>query len=202
VDSFKTIRNKSEGLYKEKGSKFLAFAYPVKTEEDCKAHLEELKKEHFSARHHCYAYRLGAEGTVWRANDAGEPNNTAGKPILGQIQSKELTNVLVVVVRYFGGTLLGAGGLIQAYKSAAADALEKAEIIAEEIVFKGTIRFGFDQMNDVMRILKTCHCKILEQHFNSTIAIDFEIPKRETEKLESFVKKIPHQVQYDLHTVD
>ncbi len=198
MDSYKTIKNTSEGLYKEKGSKFFAFAFPVKNEEQIKEHIEELKKKHFSARHHCYAYRLGPDGSIWRANDAGEPNNTAGKPILGQIQSKELTNILVVVVRYFGGTLLGAGGLIQAYKGAAADALEKADIIEVPITFTGIIKAGFDQMNDVMRILKSCECKILEQNFEEGVSIKFEIPKSEIGKLDSFVKKIPHQVQYEI----
>jgi uncharacterized YigZ family protein len=133
TDSYKTIKKESQGYFKDKGSKFLAFAFPVKSEEEIKEILTRLRKEHHSARHHCYAWRLGSEEITFRANDDGEPSSTAGKPILGQLLSFEVTNILIIVVRYFGGTLLGVSGLINAYKNAAADSLNNAEII-EKII--------------------------------------------------------------------
>jgi uncharacterized YigZ family protein len=133
VFSYRTIQAPTEGIYKEKGSKFLAFAYPVETEADVKGHLERIKKEYFDARHHCFAYMLGADRKKFRAFDDGEPNHSAGDPILGQIRSKNITNVLVIVVRYFGGTKLGVGGLISAYKTAAEDALNRAAVIEKEV---------------------------------------------------------------------
>ncbi len=129
IDSYLTIEKNTEGLFKDKGSKFLAFAYPVEEEEEIKEYIQALKKEHYSARHHCYAWRLGAEKTHFRANDDGEPSSTAGKPILGQIQKNDLTNILIVVVRYFGGTLLGVSGLINAYRGAAADVINNSIIV-------------------------------------------------------------------------
>ena len=132
-DTYLTIEKKSETLYKDKGSKFLTFAFPVQNDQQIKEVLTQLKKEHPSANHHCYAYRLGADKLNFRANDDGEPSNTAGKPILGQIQSNDLTNILIVVVRYFGGTLLGVGGLIQAYKNSAAEVLKVSHIIEKFI---------------------------------------------------------------------
>ena len=144
-DSYLTIADPTEGLFKDKGSKFLAYAYPVDNEDEIKELVQHLKKEHYSARHHCYAWRLGADKTHFRANDDGEPSSTAGKPILGQIQRLDLTNILIVVVRYFGGTLLGVSGLINAYREAAVDALEHAEIVeklVEEIFW-----VEFDYLN-------------------------------------------------------
>src|SRR6478736_3309084 len=135
-DSYLTISQTADELYKDKGSKFLAFAFPVKSESEIKKKLTSLKKEHPSASHHCYAWRLGADKAAFRANDDGEPSNTAGKPILMQIQAKDLTNVLIVVVRYFGGTLLGVGGLINAYKQAALNVLNKTTIIEQFIFFE------------------------------------------------------------------
>ena len=132
-DTYLTIKEPSEGLFKDKGSKFSSFAFPASSEEDVKKFLAELKKQHPSANHHCYAFRLGADKQAYRANDDGEPSNTAGKPILGQIQSKDLTNILIVVVRYFGGTLLGVSGLINAYKLAAAEAIQNATIIEKTV---------------------------------------------------------------------
>ncbi|MDP2112754.1 MAG: YigZ family protein, partial [Bacteroidota bacterium] len=128
-DTYKTIEKPSEGLFKDKGSKFISFAFPVNSEDEIKDIVQSIKKEHHSARHHCYAWRLGADHLHFRANDDGEPSSTAGKPILGQIQSFDLTNILIVVVRYFGGTLLGVSGLINAYRSAALDAINQAEIV-------------------------------------------------------------------------
>ena len=153
-DTFHTIRESAEGIYKEKGSKFMAFAFPVRSEEEIKERMEILKKEYHDARHHCYAWRLGAEMEQFRSNDDGEPSGSAGPPILGQIRSKNLTNILVVVVRYFGGTLLGVGGLIQAYKSAAADALEHADIVLEKVYSRWEVQFGYPRMNDIMRLVK------------------------------------------------
>jgi uncharacterized YigZ family protein len=162
-DTFQTIVQEAEGLFKEKGSKFLAFTYPVETEIEVKEKIDQLKKQYYDARHHCYAYVLGNEGEQYRANDDGEPNHSAGDPILGQIRSKELTNVLVVVVRYFGGTKLGVPGLINAYKVAAADALDKCEIVEKLIVKKMKLHFGYPELNNVMRIIKEFDLDIVDQ---------------------------------------
>lgn len=153
-DTFKSISGPAEGLYKEKGSKFLAFAYPVVSEEEVRAVLEKIRKEYYDARHHCYAYRLGLNGDVWRYNDDGEPSSTAGRPIYGQILSRELSDVLIVVVRYFGGIKLGVPGLIRAYKAAAADALDHAEVV-EKVASEGyAVTFDYVAMDRVMRVLK------------------------------------------------
>jgi uncharacterized YigZ family protein len=189
-DTFHTIQSSSEGIYKEKGSKFIAYAYPVRTESECKEIIARLKKEHHSARHHCYAYRLGADMQAWRVNDDGEPNNTAGKPILGQIQSKGLTNVIIIVVRYFGGTLLGVSGLITAYKTAAAEALNKATIVEEQIRFRYSAQFGYEQMNEVMRALKENHCAVISQNFSEKNEIIFSVRKSSSEKTEENLKRI------------
>jgi uncharacterized YigZ family protein len=189
-DTYLTIKAPAEGIYKEKGSKFIGCAFPVKTEVECKEIILRLKKEHHSARHHCYAYRLGPDLQTFRANDDGEPNNTAGKPILGQIQSKGLTNILIVVVRYFGGTLLGVGGLITAYRSAAAEAIANAQIIEEQILFFYTLTFKYESMNDVMRLLKENNCKIISQELNTENKISFSIRKSQSEKLENSINKI------------
>lgn len=160
-DTYFTITAPSEGLYKEKGSKFLAFAYPVRTETEVKEHLERIKKEYFDARHHCYAYILGPHKDAFRINDDGEPSGTAGKPIHGQLLSTNLTDVCVIVVRYFGGIKLGVSGLINAYKTAARDALDNATVIEKTIDIGYHLHFEYPLMNDVMRILK-----------------DFDIPPR------------------------
>ncbi len=153
-DTFRSISGPAEGIYKEKGSKFLAFAYPVVSEEEVRARLEKIRKEYYDARHHCYAYRLGLRGDVWRYNDDGEPSSTAGRPIYGQILSRELSDVLVAVVRYFGGIKLGVPGLIRAYKSAAADALDHSEIV-EKVATEGFgVTFDYAAMDRVMRIVK------------------------------------------------
>ena len=153
-DTFLTLAEDSQGLYKEKGSRFLSFAMPVSSTEDVKAKLQVLKKNYYDARHICYAYVLGKNGTVFRSNDDGEPSGTAGKPILGQINSKDLTNVLVVVVRYFGGILLGTGGLVTAYREAAADAIQNNKIVSRLVESNIAIQFSYERMNDVMRIVK------------------------------------------------
>lgn len=153
-DTYLTIVSPSEGIYKEKGSKFLAFAYPAGSQEEIKNILDGIRKEHHEARHHCYAWMLGKERTNWRANDDGEPSGTGGRPILGQINSHNLTNILIVVSRYFGGTLLGVSGLINAYKTAAADAIGNAVVIERKLIEIYELRFPYLSINDVMRILK------------------------------------------------
>jgi uncharacterized YigZ family protein len=184
-DSYFAITSLSEGVLKEKGSKFLAYAYPVKTESDIKSHLARLKKEHPSANHHCYAWRLGADKTAYRANDDGEPSNTAGKPILSQLQAKDLTNILLVVIRYFGGTLLGVSGLINAYKDAAKLALENATIREEFIMFEYRVEFDFDAMSPVMRVLKEYDAKIVSTAYEKKNEVVFQIKKLHSDKLES-----------------
>jgi len=153
-DSYRTIQSASQGLYKEKGSRFLSFAFPVSDQEEIKPIIEKLRKEHHEARHHCYAYIIGQKRNIWRVNDDSEPSGTAGRPILGQINSFGLTNVLIVVSRYFGGTLLGVSGLINAYRSAAASAISNAEIIKCTVQEFYEINYPYISMNDVMKILK------------------------------------------------
>jgi len=154
TDTYLTIEKASAGSYKDKGSKFLAYAWPVESEDEIKEYIRTLKKEHYSARHHCFAWRLGAAKDRFRTNDDGEPSSTAGRPILGQIQRLDLTNILIVVVRYFGGTLLGVSGLIKAYGEAAADALQNARLITKIIETPFFIRFDYTQMNRVMKIFR------------------------------------------------
>ena len=158
-DTYRTLSAPAEGLYKEKGSKFLAFAYPVRTLDEVKSHLEQLRKDYFDARHHCYAYILGPRKDAFRANDDGEPSGTGGRPIHGQLLSADLTDTLIVVVRYFGGILLGASGLANAYKTAARDAIDHAVIIEKTIDCRYRLSFAYEAMNDVMRILKDFNIK-------------------------------------------
>ncbi len=165
AEKYKTIEAQAEGLYKEKGSKFLSFAIPVRNVEEVKAILETYRKDYYDARHVCYAYMLGADREEFRANDDGEPSGTAGRPILGQINSFGLTNILVIVVRYFGGILLGTGGLIVAYKEATQDALNNASIVERDVMLYKELRFTYEKMNDVMKTLKAIEAKILEQGY-------------------------------------
>jgi len=189
-DTYLTIENKADIIFKDKGSKFLAFAFPVGNDDQIKEALLQLKKEHPSANHHCYAYRLGADKLNYRANDDGEPNNTAGKPILGQIQSNDLTNILIVVVRYFGGTLLGVSGLINAYKSSAAEVIKECKIIEKFISFNYTINFPFEHLNDVMKLLKQLDSKITAQQFDNDCEISFSVRKADSEQCEVKLKKL------------
>lgn len=189
-DTYLTIEKPAEAIFKDKGSKFLAFAYPVENDQQIKEILSQLKKENHTANHHCYAYRLGADKMNFRANDDGEPNNTAGKPILGQIQSNDLTNILIVVVRYFGGTLLGVSGLINAYKNSAADVIKVSKIIEKQILYNYTIQFYFEHLNDVMKLLKQLDCKINNQQFDNNCEISFSIRKANSEQCEEKLKKI------------
>jgi uncharacterized YigZ family protein len=184
-DTYLTLAAPSEGLYKEKGSKFMAFAYPVRTEEEIKNSIAQLHKTYFDARHHCYAYVLGADKNQFRANDDGEPGHSAGDPILGQIRSQNLTDVLIVVVRYFGGIKLGVGGLIQAYRTAAAEALANARIIEKIVTQPFTIRFMYDQLNMVMKLLKDYDVDILSQDFQLDCQLTAAVRKNHyTELLE------------------
>jgi uncharacterized YigZ family protein len=179
TDAYFTINASSTGEYKDRGSKFIAYAFPVRTEEAAMAHLEALRKEHFKARHHCFAWRLGLDGQRFRANDDGEPSGTAGRPILGQIDTLGLTDVLVVVVRYFGGVLLGTSGLIQAYRETAAEALRQASVI-EKIVKTGFILdFDYALMPDIMQALKKLDIEIFEQEFGDRGKIDIGIRQSE-----------------------
>ena len=176
IASYLTLAKVSEGLYKEKGSKFLAFAFPVKDEAGIKEVLDSLRKKHYDARHHCYAYILGKNKDVFRANDDGEPNHSAGDPILGQIRSNSLTNVLIVVVRYFGGTKLGVGGLITAYRTATADAISNNEIIESEDTRELTLQFGYPEMNQVMKLIKDHELEITGQDFDNLCEITLSVP--------------------------
>ncbi len=189
-DSYFTIKQPAEGILRDRGSKFLAYAFPVKSELEVKACLLSVKKEHPSATHHCYAWRLGADKAAFRANDDGEPSNSAGKPILSQILAKDLTNVLVVVVRYFGGTLLGVNGLINAYKIAAEEALNHSEIEEQFILFEYRIEFDFDAMSPVMRILKEFETKMISNSYDEKNAIVFQVKKQHSEKLEEKFKEL------------
>ena len=190
IDTYKTINGISEGLYKEKGSKFLAFAHPVNTVDEVKPILDVYRKMYYDARHVCYAYCIGAEGGEYRVNDDGEPSGTAGKPIFGQIQSFGLTNVLVVVIRYFGGILLGTGGLVVAYKAAAAEALAAAEIIEKTVDTDFQFRFEFPFMNDVMRIVKNMDAHIVSQSYEMDCFMQLRIRKNEATRLETALNKV------------
>ena len=174
-DTYHTIKAPSQGLYKEKGSKFIAFAFPVRTLEEIKTQLEQLRKDYFDARHHCYAYILGANKDAWRANDDGEPSGTGGRPIYGQLLSADLTDTLVVVVRYFGGILLGASGLANAYKTAARDAIANAEIIEKTIDIRYRLHFEYVAMNDVMRIIKDFGLTQMHQDFNLDCRLEVSV---------------------------
>jgi uncharacterized YigZ family protein len=188
-DTFTTIAAPAEGSFKDRGSRFLAFAFPVRSEEEIRAHLDVLRKTHHGANHHCYAWRLGADKQRYRANDDGEPSGTAGRPILGQIQSFDLTDVLVVVVRYFGGTLLGAGGLVQAYKTAAHEALSVAVVEERFVSEVYALTFAYPAMNAVMKLLKDFEAAQREQKFEMDCSLVFEVRRRDADALcEALIK--------------
>lgn len=174
-DSYKSIEGPSEGLYKDLGSKFLAFAYPVETEEQAKEIIGTVKKEYFDARHHCFAYRIGPEGEKWRVNDDGEPSSTAGRPIYGQMLSAGLSDILIVVVRYFGGTKLGVPGLIKAYRSAAQDAIANSRIVEKLSEERAIVKFGYERMNDVMKILKEMGLVPERQSFDLECSLEVKV---------------------------
>ena len=189
-DEYKTIASTSEGYYTEKRSKFLAFAHHVQTVDEVKELLAGYRKKYYDARHVCYAYMLGAERTEFRANDDGEPSSTAGKPILGQINSNELTDILLVVVRYYGGVNLGTSGLIIAYREAAADAINHATIETRQVEEIVKYSFAYPQMNDVMRIVKDMNPRIISQTYDNTCEIVLSIRKSEAEQLRNRLKSL------------
>ncbi|MCX6305579.1 MAG: YigZ family protein [Bacteroidetes bacterium] len=189
-DSFLSIAGESRGIYREKASKFLAVALPVTTEEEVKASLEELKKAYHDANHHCYAYRLGLENQSYRANDDGEPSGSAGKPIYGQILSMGLSDILVVVIRYFGGTKLGIPGLIHAYRTAAREAMEQADVIEKTVRVQFSVTFEYQMMNEIMRILKEEGVKIVHQTAMEKCEIDFQIRKSQAGKIENRINRL------------
>ena len=189
-DTYLTIQDKSEGIYTEKRSKFLAFAHPVETIDEIKDLLTDYKKKYYDARHVCYAYMLGPERTDFRTNDDGEPSSTAGKPILGQINSRELTNILVVVIRYFGGVKLGTSGLIVAYREAAAEALSAATVIEKTIEETVTFTFPYVMMNSVMRVVKELNPRIVEQKYDETCIITLAIKRSMAPILEERLNKL------------
>lgn len=191
LDEYKTISQKiGEGFYSEKRSKFLAFAHHVTSEDEIKSILLAYKKKYYDARHCCYAYMLGAERVNFRANDDGEPSSTAGKPILGQINSFELTDILIVVIRYFGGTKLGTSGLIVAYRSAAAAAIEASQIEVKLVEETITYTFAYPMMNQVMRIVKEMQPRIVSQTFDNTCSITLAIRQSEAERLKNALHKL------------
>ena len=201
-DIYRTIDVQGEGIYSEKRSKFLAFAIPVLTVEDVKREVEAYQKKYYDARHVCYAYRLGERRELFRANDNGEPSGTAGKPILGQIDSRELTNVLVIVVRYFGGIKLGTSGLIVAYKAAAAEALDATEHVEKTINEEITLKFSYPLLNDVLRIVKEENPSIVEQVFDNECVVRLSIRLSRMPRLRERYEKLVIDSRGDLIIVD
>ncbi len=189
-DTYHTIVAPAEGLYKEKGSKFLAFAFPVHSTDEVKQHLERLRKEYFDARHHCYAYILGPTKEAYRVNDDGEPSGTGGRPIHGQLLSADLTDTLIVVVRYFGGILLGASGLANAYKTAARDAISNATIIEKTIDVTYHLHFEYALMNDVMRLLKELGVQPRNQEFNLDCRLDISVRQSQSVRVFDTLSKL------------
>lgn len=194
-DTYKTISAPATGSYSEKRSKFLAYAFPVQTEVQVKERLTEIQKKHNDARHHCYAYILGPNKDAYRMNDNGEPSGTAGRPIHGQLMSKDLTNTLVIVVRYFGGIKLGVSGLQNAYKIAAKEALDAANIIEKTIDENYEVTFEYLQMNNVMQLMKDPFVTIISQQSDLNCTIRFSVRRREAERIVTALKKVG-QVQY------
>lgn len=190
MDSYKTIKSLSEGAYSEKRSKFLAFAIPVRSVEEVKQLVAEYQKKYYDARHVCYAYMLGAERTEFRANDNGEPSGTAGKPILGQINSNELTDILIIVVRYFGGVKLGTSGLIVAYRLAAAEAIAAAAVVEKTVDEDVTFLFEYPFMNDVMRVVKEESPEIISQGYDNDCSMTLRIRKDSMPKLRARLEKV------------
>ena len=189
-DVFYTIEKESTGFFKDKGSKFFAFAFPLKNEENVKEILSVLRKEHHSARHFCYAWRLGEREIACRANDDGEPSSTAGKPILAQLQSFNVTNILLVVIRYFGGTLLGTGGLINAYRNAAADAMKNAEIVQKIIEKEISLHFTYHELSEVMNVIKQENLSIVSTRFEESCNLKFSVRESEYEKVKHVFSNI------------
>ena len=198
-DTFNTISGTSEGLYKEKGSRFIGYAFHVGNEEEIREILKKLKKEHHAARHHCYAWKLGAEGVQFRANDDGEPSSTAGKPILGAITAAGLTNVLVVVVRYFGGILLGTNGLIVAYRTAATEALKNAVIVTCKIETRFILTFGYSLMNEVMKLIKTNNLEASNMTMGDSCSLVITCLKSDKDRITTLLSGI-NNLKFSLFT--
>ena len=183
MNDYHTIEKPSTAEFKDRGSKFIAFAFPIESADDFKKQLQILKKEHPKAVHHCFAYRIGTDGNNFRSSDDGEPSGTAGKPILGQIDSKELTNVAVIVVRYWGGTLLGVPGLINAYKMSASMAFQVTPVIQKQVEIKYSVEFDYTQMNEVMMVLKQFNCNIISQEMQLFCMIKTGVPKNRLQEV-------------------
>jgi len=192
---YNTIEKPAVAEFKDRGSKFLAYAFPILSVDEFKEKLNEIKKEHPKATHHCFAYRLGLDGNSFRVSDDGEPSGSAGKPILGQIDSRELTNTLVIVARYFGGTLLGVPGLISAYKSAAALALQLTPVAMKAVTERYNLQFDYTQMNDVMAILRSCQCVIVENETQLFCRMVVDVP---VNRLQEFLFKIENIYRVEL----
>ncbi|MFZ4769186.1 MAG: IMPACT family protein [Ferruginibacter sp.] len=190
MEYFNTIEQESQAEYKDRGSKFIAYAYPLNSPDEFKKYLHNLKKEHPKAVHHCFAYRIGLDGNQFRVSDDGEPSGTAGKPILGQIDSKVITNICIIVVRYFGGTLLGVPGLINAYKMAALLVLQVVPIVQKPVLINYSIQFDYTQMNDIMIILKQLQCVIIQQETQLFSIIKVGVPKNRGQELEYRIKNL------------
>ena len=196
-DTYKEVKNHTTGIYKEKGSKFIAYSYPIYSKKEVKERLEEVKKIEHSARHHCYAYVLHADKSAWRANDDGEPSSTAGKPILGQIQSNDLTNILIIVVRYFGGVKLGVPGLIRSYKTASAIAITDAEILTKTIKDQYKVSFKYPLMNNVMKLVKDFDLEVVNTDFQIDCNLIFAVPKSKADNVvETFKKNHEIKIKY------
>lgn len=196
-DTYKTIASHSEGTYRDKGSKFIAFAFPVKSDEEVKDILQKLRSEHPKARHFCWALRLSPDRTIFRIQDDGEPSGTAGRPILNTMLSADLTNLLIVVVRYFGGTLLGVPGLINAYKTAAAEAIKESEIVEKTVNDIYEIHFDYLVMNDIMKLIKDEQLTILDQTFDNSCMMKLEIRKSSLNVILGKIEKVEGaQIKY------
>ena len=197
-DTYRSIASRSEGLFKDNGSRFIAKAYPVETEEEVKALVDGLKKEYHDARHHCYAYRLGLDGGRWRANDDGEPSGSAGRPILGQIDSAGLSDILVVVVRYFGGIKLGIPGLIRAYKTSTADALAQASVVEKIAGRNYIVRFPYLSMNQVMKVAKDLALPQRGQEFSEQCSLELRVRLSQED---DFLERMSHIEGAEVETV-
>ncbi|MBI2729807.1 MAG: YigZ family protein [Sphingobacteriales bacterium] len=189
-DFFYTVDKEAAAEFKDRGSKFIAYAFAITKVEDFKKRLDELKKEHPKAVHHCFAYRIGLDGNTFRVSDDGEPSGSAGRPILGQIDSKQLTNTAIIVVRYFGGTLLGVPGLINAYKTSSALALQITPIVQKQVEVHYQLEFDYTRMNEVMMILKQCNCRITEQQLQLFCVMKIAVPKQSLELTVQRLNKI------------
>lgn len=190
MDYYYTIETSAMAEFKDRGSKFLAYSFPLKDVKDFKVHMQELKKEHPKANHHCFAYKIGFEGNIFRSSDDGEPSGTAGKPIMGQIESKNLTDILIIVVRYFGGSLLGVPGLINAYKTAASLVLQCTPTVQKAVEINYELQFNYTEMNDVMRIIKQFNCTVLKNEMQLFCIIQVGIPKNQLNEVVSALKDI------------